>query len=166
MRITALTAFILSIALSLTACSSAGVTGKAKATPTETAVSATPGAPTASVDATGVSVSDAAQALAHATGVEDLGHVRDVSSVLCPGGGGCTQALMTDTVSIYAFPTEAMAKDWCEFMRTVNNDWRAAGPFALSWTSPKSVRVPKSKRAELVRSLEAFLKQRAARQSV
>lgn len=140
-------------ALSLAACTSSsttGDTGNDKASPT------------ASAQPAGLTAKQAAVKLADATGVTDLGNPQDNTGSCSNATGAeaqwnCMQLITTDTVSIYQFKTDAVAKHWVDTMKGVGNDWRQVGHFALGFSARHQQLTSDERKAELVTALKKLV---------
>jgi Flp pilus assembly protein TadD len=96
----------------------------------------------------------AAQQLADATGVTDLGNPTDnTSGCASKDGNGCEQLITTDTVSVYEFKTTAVSAHWVKTMK-VNGDWRQVGRFALAWTARDQKLTSDERRDELTKAMQ------------
>ena len=142
-------------ALALTACSTSSETStepKPKATASKTATKAA-----------GLTAKQAAARLADATGVTTLGDPEDNTDACSnkaagkdPSPNDCTQLITTDTVSIYEFPTPAVAAHWVKTMKA-QGDWRQVGRFTLAWTARDQAFTSDERRAELVTALQKLV---------
>lgn len=102
----------------------------------------------------GLTAEKAAQQLAAATGVTDLGNPTDNSSgCASKDGKGCTQLITTDTVSVYEFKTPAVSAHWVKTMKATG-DWRQVDRFALAWTARDQKLTSDERRDELTKALE------------
>lgn len=137
-------------ALALAACTSSSDTTGDKASPT------------ASTQPAGLTAQQAAAKLADATGVTDLGNPQDNTGSCSNATGAeaqwnCMQLITTDTVSIYQFKTDAVAKHWVDTMKGIGNDWRQAGHFALGFSARKQQLTSAERKAELVAALKKLV---------
>lgn len=140
--------------LALTACSTSSDTStepKPNAIASKTAAATKPA---------GLTAKQAAAKLADATGVTTLGDPADntdscsnKASGRAPSPNDCTQLITTDTVSIYEFPTPAVAAHWVKTMKA-QGDWRQVGRWALAWTARDQDFTSDERRAELVTALQ------------
>ncbi|MFF9312161.1 hypothetical protein ACF1BS_14745 [Streptomyces sp. NPDC014748] len=104
--------------------------------------------------AAGLTAEKAADKLADATGVTDLGNPTD-NTGNCKNDSewDCKQLITTDTVSIYEFPSDKVAAHWVKAMKA-SGDWRQVGRFALAWTARDQGLTSDERRAELVTALK------------
>lgn len=101
----------------------------------------------------------AAEQLADATGMTDLGDPQDNTGSCANASGdeakwNCRQLITTDTVSVYEFGTPAVAEHWVKAMKDVGNDWRQVGRFALAWQARDQHLTSEKRRGELVTALK------------
>jgi hypothetical protein len=153
MRIRHTAAAIAITALTLTACSSSSDTSsesKPKATASK-----------AAEKPAGLTAKQAADKLADATGVTDLGDPQDNTDACSnkaagkePHANDCSQLITTDTVSIYEYKTPAVAAHWVAAMKKAGSDWRQVDRFALAWMSRDQKYTSDERRAELVTALQ------------
>ncbi len=142
---------ILAAALALTACSSSDNS--------DDQAEAKPKASTPKKQ-TGPTAKQAAAKLADATGVTTLGEPTDNTGSCSnkavgkePSPKDCSQLITTDTVSIYEFPTVAVADQWTKTRAKSDKTWRQVGRFALSWAVRDQALTSKERRTELENAL-------------